>query len=70
MQQIPVERHTFAPNLYHGQREAVDTPLDYNTVLERQKVEEDLPTYKKAVNTTVMNTDDIDSGGDYTCKDK
>ena len=44
-----VRRHRFLQNMYHGGREDVDTPPDYNTVLEREKGEEDLPKYEEAM---------------------
>ena len=56
----PWPRHIFT--LYNTDRQTVDTPPDYNTVLDREKVEEDLPTYEEAVKGLVMS-----SGGLGNC---
>ena len=53
-------RHISA--LYNANRQDVDTPPDYNTVLDREKVEEDLPTYEEAVKGLGMS-----SGGLGNC---
>ena len=39
-----------------GDRQEVDTPSDYNTVLDRDKVEVDLPIYEEAVGGLVMSS--------------
>ena len=55
-------RHLFT--LYNNDRQDVDTPPDYNTVLDREKADEDLPTYEEVVKGLGMTSGNVGNSND------